>query len=191
MNLIKDFEPLLKSEATKLSKLWGIDKKDLIQEGYVRLLELEVKFPFMFEWEPAERTKYIKLAVMGAMRNYIAAMKGPISVQKDTFFKGEYKRPPVEDVSTIIDSEEIMIQKEALLTLEEQVRKFCKTLSHNEYIVFYNWIYTDNQKSMRYIAETIGVKSPNAVHRIKNNLIKRWRKKYGTDLQSICSKKNS
>lgn len=192
MDIIDEFRPLLESTAKQLSAYWSVQYDDLYQEGCVKLCEIEQKFPFMFEWHPGERTKYIQLAILGAMKDYIAHFHFSINVQKDSFFKGQYKtQPKVDNDSLVIDIEELIIQREARRILWKQVRDFTATLTKEEYTVFFNWLYTDNKRSMREIAKMIGKKSPQTVANIKTNLMERWQETYGTDLQSILSERTS
>jgi RNA polymerase sigma factor (sigma-70 family) len=171
--LYEKFKPLVLSYAKYLSGRYKVDINDLIQEGTLALLELEDRVD---QNSIPRMVKFVKLNVVGAMKNYVAANCGPVSVQKDKFWTEGWATfyAPLFDMPNTTNPEELLIQKEGEATLDEFITDFLRQRNINEKLIFYACVYAENPTSIREVAERTGL-AKSTVGRIKKDLEERWK----------------
>ncbi|GAF96924.1 unnamed protein product, partial [marine sediment metagenome] len=168
MNLISEYQPLVKSNARKLAYYYGVDRADLEQEGNFMLHHLQLLWKDFEIISPA----YIQLRVIGAMKIYIADNLGPVAVPNVAFWRhGERAHGEgVGESTTSTDPETLYLKEEAEELFREQVIAFVERLTPEERIVFYSRILTDKPETTRNLAEMMEVKSPQTIINIAEKI---------------------
>jgi hypothetical protein len=173
MNLIEDYQPLIKSQAIIFEQKYPVDKNDLEQEGNLMLHQIQEAGNLGDN--PLAVSSYVKLRVIGAMRDYIAKNVGPVAVPKSAFWEhgeragvGDFEE--IGDSINLEDPETLYLKKESDKIFNKKVIAFVKDLSLQEEIVWLLRIYCDEPSATRQVAEFIGVKSPQTVLNIEERV---------------------
>lgn len=136
------------SRATTLSKrYYFLEKEDLMQNGYILLLELEKKELSDLQKHKAVNNMFSNLERHAQYQQRIEKNSSSFDIEPDII--------PFEDY------------KEEILEKEEITRHLLKTLSHQEIIVV-EWL--SNGWTLDQIAKTLGV-NRDRIRRIINHII--------------------
>jgi len=204
MNLIEQYQPLVKRHSRKLADRFNMDSQDLEQEGNLMLWQIQEAGNLGDNAKAI--SSYVKLRVVGAMQHCIAKNLGPVAVPSNAFWqKGENAygqtfiedwesnepRPdapngdgsfyPIENThSNSINPEDELLLKEKGNNFDMKVIALLETLSLEEIAVFDGIIMAEEPLTTRNMAEIIGVKSPQTVVNIKDRILNKAKEVFST-----------
>jgi len=176
MNILKQYQPLVKYNARRLAQYYGVERDDLEQEGNLMLWKIQEAGDLGDNTNAV--STYIKLRVVGAMQDYIAKNVGPVAVPKSAFWE-QGERANVGGFGEIGDSinsddpETLYLKEESDEDFSEKVIALIDDLTFQEIVVFEKRFLTDEPMSSRELAAGIGVKSPQTVLNIETRIIKK------------------
>ena len=199
MNLIEQYQPLVHHNARHLGERFNMDKRDLQQEGNLMLWQIQETG--MLGDNAKAVSAYVKLRVVGAMKNYIAKNLGPVAVPASAFWeKGEYatayeavdevehydefsgnskertdKQAYVFDTNEVLNPEDEYLAKEGAMEFNKQVKALKALLTPKEIAVFDGILMAEEPRTTREMADAIGVNSPQTVVNIRDRILEKAR----------------
>jgi hypothetical protein len=160
--------PRIRRICKAVSKWAKVPIKDLIQESLICVAVAPI--------EKKLYGHYLNLKLQGLLKNFVAKYKEVVAY---------YWKPFIHSVDNIaleegitpddsdIGSEENMIEDEQIKLLKRRVKKFKRTLTHKERIIFNSRLYGLEHKTLRDLEES-GM-SRSAIHRVEQDLKERFK----------------
>lgn len=174
------YRPYVYKTAWKIAKKFNVDRNDLIQEGLMGLWSICSTLDS--DKKPAQIVSYIKLTVRGKMLERIANMSEIFKVSMHKYYEDKPKvtRLGMMDQWKVYDQklnpEEVLLAKEREVETQEKAEEFYgffKTLTKPERIVLQKLMIAKKPKTTRKVAKLIGVKSPQTVVNVRDNIIQK------------------
>jgi len=173
MNLINDYQPLIKNQAMIFARKYGVERDDLEQEGNLMLWQIQEGG--MLGDNALAVSSYVKLRVIGAMQTYIAHNVGPVAVPNNAFWEhGERALlGPMDSVGESTNPEDEYLLKESAMEFSKKVKALKALLTPKEIAIFEGMIMAESPLTTREMADAIGVKSPQTVVNIRDRILER------------------
>ena len=198
MNLIEQYQPLVYHNARHLGERFNMDKRDLQQEGNLMLWQIQETG--MLGDNAKAVSAYVKLRVVGAMKNYIAKNLGPVAVPASAFWEkgenafgmsllddwesdgprsdapsGDLSYYPIEYKDNSLNPEDEYLAKEGAMEFDKQVKALKALLTPKEIAIFEGMIMAEEPLTTREMADAIGVNSPQTVVNIRDRILEKAR----------------